>query len=375
MKRLNSLTLIPDHLALFGADPIGEAPSGFHTRSDVIETVPGDRSRTIDGQPLSEVWDELTERNAAFNNTMDRVTALFVRPVFRAQDRVAVPSSNGFEEATELGRPTKRRVQYVFRGFPLRHVDTAFGYTQEYIDQASRDEIVSVQSEVEVDWTRENMVEVLEAIFTEDNTTDMDGISIKRLYNGDGEVPPQWKSYTHDGNHTHYLTANGPDATDIYTMETHLVHHGFDGDLWLFVNRADMPTVRAMTGFVPAVGADRATVVDGMIVGGSGTTAAPNGIPVQGYLGKFNIVEEDEIPSGYYLGMATGGALSPRNVVGLRFHENPSARGLRLVQGPRQDYPIYDAYYDGYLGAGVRQRGAAVVLQDTAGSYADPTFT
>lgn len=354
----------------------GAAPSGLMTRDAVIEVNPGARNMTLDGQPLADIWSEVQARNAAFNATMNRVTALFVFPVFRAQDRVAVPSNRGFEQATELGQPTKRRVAYVSRGFPLDHYDTAYGYSQEFIDSAVGRDLLAIVDDIETDWTRLNMNVVLEAIFRSSNITDKDGVSVKSLYNADGEVPPPWKRYRHQGNHTHYLTSGDStfDETNIQAMEDHLVHHGFENGLVLFVSRTDYPTIAGLSTFVPATSADRPVVVDGQIVGGGKPTSAM-GMNVQGYVGLLSVVIEEEIPAGYILAWATGGTLSPRNVVGLRFHENPSARGLRLVQGPRQDYPIYDAFYDGYLGAGVRQRGAAVVMQATASSYEAPDWT
>lgn len=352
----------------------GDDPAGFAVRSDVIPTVPGRRGLTLDGQSHSDIWTELLERNAAFNRTMGALMSLLVYNVDRAQDRVAIPSNNGFEEATEFGQPRKRRVQYVFRGFPLRHVDTGVGYSQEFLDSANSREILALSDDVEMDWTRENLIEALNAIFQDSNVTDMDGISIKRLYNNDGEVPPKWKTYTHAGSHTHYLTSAALDLAAMAAAELHLTHHGFDGQMYTLANKVDVDTIRGLTGFVPAVSADRPIVVDGNIIGGTSPTSL-GGLAVQGYLGKSAIVEEDEIPSGYLVNWSTGGTLSPRNILGMRVHENSSARGLRLVQGTKQDYPLFDAYWDGYLGAGVRQRGGAVVTQITGGAYTAPTLS
>ena len=60
--------------------------------------------------------------------------------------------------------------------------------------------------------------------------------------------------------------------------------------------------------------------------------------------------------------------------VGLREHVNTSLRGLRLVKGPNPDYPLIDSFYQRGFGTGVRQRGGAVVMKITAGSYSAPTF-
>ena len=84
-------------------------------------------------------------------------------------------------------------------------------------------------------------------------------------------------------------------------------------------------------------------------------------------------MQYNDMVQGFLLGMISGGPFDVRNVVGQRLHENPSVRGLRLIEGRRFNYPIYDSVYDGYAGAGVGQRGAAVAMQDAA-SYTDPTF-
>ena len=110
----------------------------------------------------------------------------------------------------------------------------------------------------------------------------------------------------------------------------------------------------------------------GVIVGGVGAS----GPGVQGFVGRFTVVEDLTIPDGYLLGYATGGAFSPGNPVRMRQHSNASARGLRLNPG-RNDYPLQDSFYDGYVGAGIANRAAAVVMfEDTGagGVYVDPTF-
>ena len=158
------------------------------------------------------------------------------------------------------------------------------------------------------------------------------------------------------------------------TLETHLVHHGF-GDfgetLVLHAHRDDLVTIRALTGFVPAETANRPAVISGPIVGP--TDQSGQGIPAQGYFDQFTVVLNNDIPSGYLLAMAVGGDMAASAPVGLRVHENPSARGLRLIEGPRQNYPLYDSVYDGYVGAGIAQRGSAVVMK-VATAYSDPTF-
>lgn len=392
-KRLNTFLALyrenPDKLAAaMMADPFvhmgaqmafvgAEGEGGYMMVQDAIEVVPG-TSTTVDGQPLNEIWADLQARLAAFNTQMQFMVSLFTFPVNRAQERVGVYFTPKFEEATELGRPEKSRLQYVFRGFPLRHYDLGFGYTQEFLDSARGSEITSIAAQSENAWWNLNFEIVMESIFTEANNTTEDGVVVRRLYNADGEIPPNYKRWTHLGTHTHYLASGGAAVTtaNLDTIEEHLIHHGF-GDFGetfiLLANRTEMVDIRALAGFVPATTSTIPIIVDGQVIGATRPSTIP-GLTPEGYYGQLVIVESNDIPSGYLLAFATGGSFAAQNLAGLRRHENPSISGLRLVEGPVARYPLIDAVYDGYLGAGIRQRGAAVAMQITAGAYTDPTF-
>lgn len=359
-----------------GAFSGAEGEGGYFMKQDAAVVVSG-TAVTVDGQPLSEIWADLQTRLAAFNTQMSFMVSLFSFPVDRAQERVGIYQTPRFEDATEFGRPQKIRLQYVQRGFPLKHKDLGFGYTQEYIDSSRGSDLSAVAAQAENAWWSLNMETVLAAIFSPTNITDDDGISIKRLYNNDGEVPPSYKRWTHAGTHTHYLTTGAASigVEDLAAIEEHLLHHGY-GDFGekfiLHANRTEVTAIRALAGFVPATTSGIPIVVNGEIVG-SQRTGIP-GLDAEGYFGKLVIVENNDIPVGYLLAHATGGQFASQNVVGLRQHENPGIRGMRLIEGPVARYPLIDAVYDGYLGAGVRHRGGAVVMQVTAGAYAAPTF-
>lgn len=367
----------PNHLrgameAFTGA----EGEGGYQMGQDAVEVIPGTQV-TADGQPLSEIWADLLARLAAFNTQMSFMVSLLTFPINRATERVGIYQTPRFERATELGRPQKVRLQYVTRGYPLNHEDLAFGYTQEFIDSARGDEIRSITAQAENAWWNLNMEVALAAVFFENNDTDENGVVVRRLYNADGETPPAYKRVSHDGTHTHYLTTAGASlaVVDLETIEEHLIHHGY-GDFGerfvVHVNRVDLVDVRALTGYVPATTATIPTIVNGEVVGQQ--RAGIPGLPTEGFFGKLIIVENSDIPAGYLFTHATGGQFASQNVAGLRQHENASIRGMRLVEGPVARYPLIDAVYDGYLGAGIRHRGGGVVMQITAGAYADPTF-
>jgi hypothetical protein len=99
-----------------------------------------------------------------------------------------------------------------------------------------------------------------------------------------------------------------------------------------------------------------------------------NGMAVIGSYGDMLIIEEDYIPTGYFLVLGSGGAGNLQNPVGLREHANTAYRGLRLLPGNNQRYPLVDSYYSRGFGTGIRQRAGAVIMQVKAsGSYDIPT--
>jgi hypothetical protein len=98
------------------------------------------------------------------------------------------------------------------------------------------------------------------------------------------------------------------------------------------------------------------------------------GLPVVGSYGPVLVVQEDYIPPGYILMFATGGTAGTPNPVGLREHANATARGLQLLPGNQSGYPLQDSYYRRGFGTGIRQRGAAVIMQVVTGTtYTIPT--
>jgi len=379
MSNTLSLTLLRERLALglFGAAADGTPAAGLLKRADAIATVPG-MAVTVDGQPLNEIWDDLQAKLTAFNAQSSTLLALFSGdPTVGSQTQTAVYATKGFEQATEYGRPSNIALQYVTRAIPLDQYDLGFGYTQKFIDKAKGREISSIQTTALNGWWNLQLNNVLDAIYNDSPTADPDGVTGTTLYNAD-ETPPPYKRWTHAGTHTHFLADAGAFTQALaISMEEHLVHHGF-GDfgetLFLMLNRDDMATARGFADFVPATSSDQKTITTGPIIGSAPSGTAISGFAVQGYLGLMNVVEQNDIPSGYPLLFATGGQFAQQNVTRIRVHENESARGLRLIEGPRQRYPLYDAVYDGYFGAAVAQRGAAVVLRTGNGTYAPPTF-
>lgn len=374
---LASLGIIP---------PIEGGARGINTEGDVL-------TQTVDGRPLNEIWAEFQASVNMHNERRQRIVDLLTFPVTQPIEDVPQITGDDFEEASEFGEPKRiRGGDYFSLGYDFKWYDVGLGYTWKYLAEATAAQVESLNNMVLEADNRLVFSKVMSAVFSNVNraaTIRNQAVNVYPFYNADTTVPPAYKGYTFDGTHTHYYRTGSAtmDSGDIDDIETHLKHHGYGSQngsaLFLMVNSAQSNTIRSFrvaTGasydFIPAQGQPPFLLPTntGGIQGGQAASVY-QGLNVIGTYGKFTIIEEDYIPAGYLFGFATGGEQQATNPVGLREHQNPGLRGLRLVKGRTQDYPLVDSFYQHGLGTGVRHRGAGVVAQiATAGAYVVPTI-
>lgn len=376
-----------------GLGGTGAPSSGFNEAGDIF-------TATIDGINLGDLWAEFQETLNMHNvyrtqliQYLSTAVTNIVEPWWQS-----IPDDAMFEEATEYGEPVAIRTpEPRLRGYPLRYYDLAIRYTWRYLAEADSAQVRALNnSALEKDLRLQYQV-IMQALFNNVNGNVQLGnilnssgaavagstIPVHRLWNADGEVPPRWKTYVHDDTHTHYLVSGGAAVVpaNLETIEDHLLHHGYfeaGRTFVLLVNRAQSKVIqgfRAGTGgatwdFIPAA----ATAWRGQLVG---PAPSPGGI-TDGWVGSYGhllVHEEDIIPAGYMLGVASGGPDSPTNLVGVREHPNPAVRGLKLLQGSQHDYPLVGSFYHHAMGAGVADRGSGIVMQVKAsGDYSVPTW-
>jgi hypothetical protein len=178
------------------------------------------------------------------------------------------------------------------------------------------------------------------------------------------------------------------DGGDLRDLTEHIQHHGYglptNGErIILMVNPAQGETIRgfrrdpensqaAPFDFIPSVTAP-AYLTDQSIVGDQ-APASFNGVPIIGSYGDAWIFESYYIPTGYVLAVGTAGPNSSRNPLAFRQHPRTESQGLRLTS-ENPSYPLIGSVYEHGFGVGVRNRGAAAVMQIKAsGSYVNPTW-
>lgn len=365
-----------DFLSIAGGE------QGFNERSDVAV-------QAADGSDINEMWAEIAQILAIRNSQRDRLIDAFTFPVVNEVEIVATPATGQFEVASEYGQPMGLRGGKRFnRGYTFEFYDLAVRYTWMFIAEADKAQLESLNNmALEAD---NNLLftQVFKCIF---NPTNLVGVAdsnipvnVYKFYNNDGEVPPQYKTNTFAGTHTHYVTSGGATLTyaNLDTIADDFISHGFGPQtgtkLVLWVNRVQGKVIRTfrVTGgatydFIPGEGVGGGTYINfnGGIVG------APEGsVPGQiGTYGPWHVVEEEYIPSGYVVALASGGFGSLNNPIGIRQHKNPSYQGLKIIPGQRSAYPLLDSFYRRGFGVGVRQRGAGFVMQvTTSGTYTTP---
>ena len=377
MTKIHSASLLRQLEVIRGYDT-----RGFNTEGSVL-------TQTADGADLNRMWSEFQQTLNIFNRDGDALVNFLTYKVEKPTERILYPTGGDFEEASEYGEPVGIRNGTPFiMGFPFKWYDLAIRYTWKFLAEAQAAQVESLNNEALAADSRLQMLQVLKAIFNNVNVVaNIHDVAVNcyRLYNADGTVPPQWKKTTHLGNHTHYLVSGAAtvDAGDLQDMEDHLYHHGYTINrgykLVLMVNRVEGATIRTFRITTPGTRYDfipKAGYGGGVIMPqGMGIVGQPGGeVPGEiGTYGPFHVVEEDWIPAHYMLAFVTGGEKNLGNLVGIREHEQTSLRGLQLVKGRDNDYPLTDAFYRHGLGAAVRHRGAGVVMQvKAAGNYDIP---
>lgn len=369
----------------------GSQPLGFHTEGDVIRT-------TTDNVDLNVLWREFAAALAILNRQrqplVDLLTYTVTQPV---QTVPQVGSSANFEKASEFGVPIAVRtsVGYFQMGFAFDWYDTGARYTWKYLAEASAEQVRSVFDTILEGDNRLVFNEVMRSLFRNTNrTAEIEGqnYTVYAFYNADGTVPPTYKTNTFNGTHQHYRTSGAATVTsgDLEEMLDDLASHGYDTangySLVFLTNKAEVNTIRtfksvqnggtARWDFIPALGTPNFLLPDNFRIntesGGGRPASTYRGIKVAGAYGDGLILEDDFMPAGYMALFATGGPDQVQNPIGIREHARPELRGLRMVKGRSDDYPLQDSYWQRGFGTGIRHRGAGMIMQITAGAYTIP---
>lgn len=361
----------------------GSERGGYSTEGDLL-------ARTLDGQSYGDLWDEFQQVLGILNGQRSTLTNHLSFRTDRSADAVAqTVGDDSFELASEFGVPQSIRSspEVLTVGYPFEDYDLATRFTGRFLRDATRQEVETVHARAIAADNKLCTTAILRRLLDATPGVNSDGRSVYGLYAGDGFLPPRHGFRTFDTPHNHYLTTESPDpdGVDLDDMIQHVREHGYGAtpgsQLLLFCNPEDagpLTTIRAATGgpahdYLPSAGAP-AYLTDKEIVGAV-APAEYNSLKITGSYGPAYIIEQDFMPPGYLLLTASGGPGADLNPVSFREHPNSAHRGLRLLPGPANAYPLSSSYYSRAFGVGVRHRGAAVAMQiTTATAYTPPAL-
>lgn len=376
----------PAFRPIWGAEKLG----GYHTEGDVVQI-------TADGTDLNALWAEFQATMQIYNERQAALVQLLTFPVENLIESVPQVGEAEFEYATEFGVPKSGRVEleYYQLGFDFHDYDAAIRYTWKFLRDADARQVEAVHQSYLTADGRLVFRKVMEAIFDNRNRlTDIrkQPYNVYPLYNGDGTIPATYKGQSFTGSHNHYMVSGNAliDSSDIEDAYENIAEHGYGieaGTQFVcLLNKTQLKEVRkfrvgvannngAVANYDYIPGAARPTVIVPNEAGllGERPPAMWNGLLVDGTYGSILLIEESYVPEGYMLLFGTGGEGDLQNLVGLREHANTAYRGLRLIPGNQQRYPLIDSYYSRSFGTGIRQRAGAVVMQfKTPGAYDIP---
>lgn len=374
-------------------------PRGYGASSDIL-------TRTRDGQDLNAIWTAYQEALTAFNAARQPLIDLLSFTTTNIIEDVVAPGQETFEEATEFGIPQSIRPAPapVARAYPFKWYDTRAAYTFQFLAGgpsqsagASSAQLDTILSQVmEADNALQFSL-VMKALFNNANRTiSVDGASYQAtaLYNADNTFPiPSYKGVTFSAaTHTHYTASGVNTGQTAFDPDDHLAlaklveEHGYTRangyNVIFLMNPTDAnagivrfvrntvfasggaTTYTSLYDFIPSQGTNLSLQLPPgfTLVGG-----VPNntfaGMDVAGSWGPYLVVTDPQVPLGYMVAVATRGANTNTNVVGIREHANASLRGLVLKPGNNNDYPLIDSMYIRGMGTAIGPRGAAAVMQ------------
>jgi len=190
------------------------------------------------------------------------------------------------------------------------------------------------------------------------------------LYNGQFAAeeiltaPPRFQNNTFAAGHTHYYGTNNATLAlaHITAAKQTIRHHGNMGSLAGFINSVQQQALEDLASFTQS-SIIRSPISDSVAVSGFSEVFQLLGV-------TWHVTEM--IPSGYMAIVETSGDETRRPMV---MYEPANMRGLNLMPGPMNDYPLVESFFERWFGVKVANRGAGVAIQIVASTtYTNPTF-
>ncbi len=365
------------------------ARRGITTQGDVVK-------KTKDGVSYATIWEELKDVTALWNDERNKIANLLSYATTNVAD--AIPqtlTSDTFEAASEFGVPRSVGTeQALIAGYTFQDYNLATRFTWKFLRESTLEQVQHAWVRVLEADAKLVAGKVLQRILDPTEGANEEGHRVFGLWNGtDGLGPLPYRGVTFPTSTTCYwpTEATQIDSGDIENAVAAIIAKGYgtnpNSRIVILANPIESELIqsfranvesrpsgpKAKHDFIPSSLAPP-YLTDKTLIG-QRAPAEYGGLQVQGSYGRAILIESNYLPVGYTIVAATGGPGSIENCVGFREFTDPAWRGLLLVEGNQQNFPIQEAFGHRAFGTGIRHRGAAVVLQVTASSsYTVPTI-
>lgn len=289
--------------------------------------------------------------------------------------------SNGFEEATEYGRPDAKRGATTGHMLPLIEYDRGLGWTWMFLRKARRvqldADIASAVQDLRDIWTKKVLTRLFKSTydsvgsgksnpFADGGTADATYVPVP--------MPDRGGSFAYT--HNHYQRLDGITQANLETTVKHLWEHGHDAPYDLLVAQADIGSwtnTTNVTGYVPR---PDPLLRYGTTQDLANVTADFIGAIETDY-GAVRVRANARIPTKYYALYKSYGANDQRNPLRVRYNPRLGVGAILLAGDHIREYPLENAIMWMEFGAGVGEdRTAAVVTYNhTSASYVIPTIS
>lgn len=316
---------------------------------------------TIDSVDLNELWYAAVQGVDTYQEVQMPILSQLIRYHDMTLFKYGLSERNGYQIIGLDTRPDHRRVAEAAMYAPL---PTKFAYgVGAGLDSIRLMTGRQIRMAIDRGFKEdpESMIRQILKVLMTDPGTNNAGYG---LFNGQFAAeekitaPPAYQMNTFAANHNHYYTAAAFTLEVITAGKQTIRHHGAGGTIAGLVN-SDM--VRQFENLAAWTANPRIpTKISDMV--------AVLGIKDQWTQLGVEWFSTEMIPDDYILMVEVSGVEDQRPIVQF---EPPNLRGLRLMPGPMNDYPIVESFFERFAGWKIWKRGAGVCIQITA----DPTYT
>lgn len=243
---------------------------------------------------------------------------------------------------------------------PCEDFELGFAFTKKAILNSTSSELKESQAEALKADARLQMKRFFYVALTPGSGTTSKGWWDANMAAAGVRGPPNWKGNTFNTSHNHYDFTGAVDMTlSVLTgLKKEIREHGYAGPLFTFMHSDQVEECEDMAGWTTAMTPN--TIVE---------TVATKGFDVIKQFQGHTLIQDDWIPAGYLLTIE--GRVKP---ITMREPLSPAARGLKLWQGPYEEYPLLESYYARSFDMAVVHRGAGAARY-LAAAWATPSFT